>query len=77
MKTAHVTDYFAPIGRNSRFEELTSDHAFLPAVSLPPPFSAQLIKIKALPFDPADRFTYIIMGLAVVIAIVVPLLNLS
>jgi hypothetical protein len=77
MKTAHVTDYFAPIGRYTRLEELTSKQVSLPLTSFLPPVSAKLTRNKALQFDTADRFTYIIMGLAVLIAIVIPLLNLS
>ncbi len=36
-----------------------------------------LLSNEKFQVDPVDRYTYIIMGLAVLIAIVVPLLNLS
>jgi hypothetical protein len=76
MKTGHVTDYFAPLGRNTRFEELSATAVSLPIASLQSSLTTQSPGRK-LPFDSADRFTYIIMGLAVLIAIVVPLLNLN
>jgi hypothetical protein len=72
MQTPHVTDYFAPLGRPTRFEELIKAHGSNP------PISFRLLPGKEkFQVDSADRFTYIIMGLAVLIAIVIPLLNLN
>jgi len=67
-----MTDYFAPMGRTNRLEELLKARDSMPIIPLP--LSTNALKTQ---LDSADRFTYIIMGLAVLIAIVVPLLNLS
>jgi len=71
METTFTTDYFAPVGRYSRFRELaeidrgSSDANPMPAVATGPEL------------EPADHMTYIIMGLAILAAVIVPLLNLS
>ncbi len=75
MKTTTVTDYFAPLGRNTRFEELASNQEFLQIASLLSLTLARVTRDELSQFDTADRFTYIIMGLAVLTAIVIPLLN--
>jgi hypothetical protein len=67
-----MTDYFAPLSSNSRLGELLEIQKTMPVSSFPILLSNEKFQV-----DPVDRYTYIIMGLAVLIAIVVPLLNLS
>ena len=63
MKTVQTIDFLAPLPNPN----LTLVPLFLP--------SQPAIDTKVFQVDPADRFTYIIMGLAVLIAILIPLLN--
>jgi len=71
MKTTQAHDFFAPLlGR-----DLSGSHQFSQTIS-PRPASFQLgINEMAFELDPVDRFTYIIMGLAIMISIVIPVLN--
>jgi len=75
METTLTTDYFAPLGSHTRIIGLRTIRESMLIASLPPvPFSP-LQSNRIVQLDPADRFTYIIMGLAVFISILVPVLN--
>ena len=71
MNTTRI-DFFAPLVPDTVFGGSHAEHE-----AVHPPFVRELEVRKAFQLDPADRFTYIIMGLAVLIAVVVPLLNLD
>ena len=71
METAFTTDYFAPLGRHSRFRELGESAGGVSVAPLRP------VAATGLGLEPADPVTYVIMGLATLAAVVVPLLNLN
>ena len=71
MKTTQAIDFFAPLPSI----DLSWNHELV-QVPLPLPlFPKQEIGHRAFQLDPADRFTFIIMGLAVFIAILIPSIN--
>jgi len=71
MKTTQEINFFAPLpGR-----DLSAIHDFAPITPSPSASSQPELIDEAFQLDPADGFTYIIMGLAVFIAILIPLLN--
>ncbi len=71
MKTIPVIDFLAPLPRIDWNMNLGSVPATFPPSHLPP----LEVSNKIFHPDAADRFTYIILGLAVCIAILIPLLN--
>ena len=71
MKTTQEINFFAPLPSR----DLSCIHEFAPITLSPSPASQPALIDQAFQLDPADRFTYIIMGLAVVISILIPLLN--
>jgi hypothetical protein len=71
VKTTPI-DFFAPLVPDTLFGGSYAKHDSAPSAYFP-----KSIKTAESQIDRADRFTYIIMGLALLIAIVVPLLNLS
>jgi len=76
METLSFTDFFAPIPVIAILHEpVKRQKVVLPALpEFPVP---NLLKSNQLSqLERADFFTYVIMGLAVLIAIVIPLLNL-
>jgi len=77
MKITHMTDYFAPLGSHTRVIDLRTFQEFMPLVSLRPHVSPQSMSGAMVQLDSADGFTYIIMGLAVFISILIPVLNWS
>jgi len=76
MNTLTSTDFFAPISALPALDQTLSVQKGLPII-VPQFISSQQMRAYQLSqLDRADFFTYVIMGLAVLIAIVVPLLNL-
>ena len=75
MKTTHLNDYFAPLGSHTRVIDPRTLQGFMPIVPLLFSASPQLTRPRMVPFDCADCFTYIIMGLAAFLAILIPALN--
>ena len=77
MNSSSHIDFLAPLPALPVFDETQMTQKTLPV--FPPQFisSKQLRAYQLSQLDRADFFTYVIMGLAVLIAIVVPLLNLS
>jgi len=76
METFRVHDYFAPIITHPVANDLQAVPWTFPPAAKRPLLPVQLNRSGLSSLDRADRFTYIIMGLAVLIAIIVPLLNL-
>lgn len=71
METSQKINFFAPLP----VVGLAIDPESVPKTFPSPPATQQLLSEKLFQLDPADRFTYIIMGLAVFIAFLIPLLN--
>jgi len=76
MESFRAHDYFAPIIAHPVSTDLRAIAWTFPPVTALTVLSIQSSRSGLSSLDRADRFTYIIMGLAVLIAIVIPLLNL-
>jgi len=71
METALTTDYFAPVGRYSRFRELAENAGSAVAVHPKP------VALAEPELAPTDLIADVVMGLGTLSAIVVALLNLN
>jgi hypothetical protein len=76
MSTSFSTDFFAPIPALLVLDVALSVRKGSPLVVPQLVWSEQMRTYQLSQLDRADFFTYVIMGLAALIAIVVPLLNL-
>jgi hypothetical protein len=73
MESAPVINFFAPLPSIN----WSMNRESVPETFAVSPSSKMEMCEKALHLDCADRFTYIILGLAVSISILIPLLNLN